>query len=255
MAQNKNNQLRKKNYSTNKNHNHVSAQLANSSAKKNSEEHATNNRNQNNNVSNNANHHTTNHTTTQTNTATNTHTQSIPQKNQQHEVSERHEYYKPTPRHHDNKVNWIAALCIIGGTIVVGIIATLLGGKMNEAYIPPPAYPPEWVFPVAWSIFYIAIGVAMFLSYVTIKDKQTRLINILIYSMHLFFNLLWTLFYFRLDLLIFSCIWLALVVISAIVVTYRFYKEHIVSGIIFTIYTLWLLYAMYLNLAITIINA
>lgn len=233
MAKSKSNKLKQTNYSSNKNRNHVRKQ-------------ANSQRTNNTNIS----HQITNNTSTRTTTET----KSIPQSQQSEQYQEKHEYYKPTPKHHDNKVNWIAALCIIGGTIVVGIIATLLGGKMNEAYIPPPAYPPEWVFPVAWSIFYIAIGVAMFLSYVTIKDKKTRLINIIIYSTHLFFNILWTLFYFRLNLLIFSCIWLAFVVISAIVVTYRFYKEHIASGIIFTIYTMWLLYAMYLNLAITIIN-
>ena len=248
MAQNKNNQLRKKNYSTNKNHNQ--SKSANFSSSKSQSDNNYSGHNQHGQITN----QTTSNTTTNTTSHTTTDTRPISQSQQSQQNQERREYYKPTPKHHDNKVNWIAALCIIGGTIVVGIIATLLGGKMNEDYIPPPAYPPEWVFPVAWSIFYIAIGVAMFLSYVTIKDKQTRLINVIIYSIHLFFNILWTLFYFRLNLLIFSCIWLALVVISAIVVTYRFYKEHIVSGIIFTIYTMWLLYAMYLNLAITIIN-
>ena len=237
MAQSKNNKLRHTNYNSNKSRNQVRAEAKNQ-----------------NNTQSNISHQTTNHTTSHTASKTTTNTQPIPQKEQSQEYQERHEYYQPTPKRHDNKVNWIAALCIIGGTIVVGIIATLLGGKLNEAYFPPPAYPPEWVFPVAWSIFYIAIGVAMFLSYVTIKDKQTRLINVIIYSIHLFFNILWTLFYFRLNLLIFSCIWLALVVISAIVCTYRFYKEHLASGIIFTIYTMWLLYAMYLILAITIIN-
>lgn len=244
MAQSKNNQLRNKNYSSNKNHNQTKIGNVSSAKPQNS----------NNNVAHNQSGQITNHTTSHTTSHTTTETKPLSQTKQSEQYKERHEYYKPTPKHHDNKVNWIAALCIIGGTIVVGIVATLLGGKLNEDYFPPPAYPPEWVFPVVWSILYIAIGVAMFLSYVTIKDKQTRLINIIIYSIHLFFNILWTLFYFRLNLLIFSCVWLALVVISAIVVTYRFYKEHIVSGIIFTIYTLWLLYAMYLNLAITIIN-
>ena len=244
MAQNKNNQLRKKNYSSNKNHNQTKSGNV-SSAKSQVD---------NNNASHNQSSQIANHTTSHTTSHTTTKTKPLSQSQQSEQYKESHEYYKPTPKHHDNKVNWIAALCIIGGTIVVGIIATLLGGKLNEDYFPPPVYPPEWVFPVVWSILYIAIGVAMFLSYVTIKDKQTRLINIIIYSIHLFFNILWTLFYFRLNLLIFSCVWLALVVISAIVVTYRFYKEHIVSGIIFTIYTMWLLYAMYLNLAITIIN-
>jgi len=148
----------------------------------------------------------------------------------------------------------LGALIIIGSTILVGIIATLLGGRMREGYIKPPAYPPDWVFPVVWSIFYIAIGIAAFIAYFSVNDNKKQMGDMIAFGVHMFFNLLWPLFYFRLNLLIFSTIWLAFMIITAIVVTYRFIKANLGAGIVWIIYTLWLMYAMYLSLGITILN-
>lgn len=150
--------------------------------------------------------------------------------------------------------NCIAGLIIIGSTIIVGVIATLLGSNLDDSVMKPPAYAPDWVFPVAWSILYIAIGVAAYLAYVHEPDKKKRKNDLICYGVHLFFNLMWPLFYFTLDLLIFSSIWLVAVVITAIIVTYKYYKTHLAPGIIFTIYTIWLLYALYLNLGIAMLN-
>lgn len=148
----------------------------------------------------------------------------------------------------------MAILIFFGSTLVVGVVATLLGGKLNEAYTKPPLYAPDWVFPVAWTILYIAIATAAFLANINIHDKKKKTCDGIWYGIHLFFNVLWPLFYFRLNLLVFSAVWLGITAITAIILTYKFYKSHIASGIIFTIYTLWLLYALYLNIAIAMLN-
>lgn len=160
---------------------------------------------------------------------------------------------KPKTRN-DNVRHAIGAIILIGTTLIVGGLASLLGGRMQDGLTKPPAFPPDWLFPVMWSIFYVAIGVAAYLAYFSVKDKKKRTCDLICYGIHLFFNMFWSLFYFRLNMLIFATIWLALVVITAIIVTFRYYKANLASGIIFTAYTLWLLYAMYLALGITILN-
>lgn len=148
----------------------------------------------------------------------------------------------------------VGLIILLGTTLLVGGVASLLGGKMRDGLIKPPAYPPEWLFPAMWCVLYIAIGIASYLAYFSVKDKKKRNDDLIFYAIHLFFNMFWAMFYFRLNMLIFATIWLAFVVISAIIVTYRYYKANYASGIIFTIYTLWLIYAMYLSLGITILN-
>lgn len=160
---------------------------------------------------------------------------------------------KPKTRN-DNVCHAIGAIILIGTTLIVGGLASLLGGRMQDGLTKPPAFPPDWLFPVMWSIFYVAIGVAAYLAYFSVKDKKKRTCDLICYGIHLFFNMFWSLFYFRLNMLIFATIWLAFVVITAIIVTFRYYKANLASGIIFTAYTLWLLYAMYLALGITILN-
>lgn len=152
---------------------------------------------------------------------------------------------------------WIDALLFIVGTIALGGLATLLGGQMFhfEGYKMPPATVPKIVFPIAWAIIYIAIGVSTFLMW---RDKEIgsdgRKVNLILYFVHMFFNVLWPLFFFRLNLPIVAVIWLIATIITACIVMYRYFTSNIVSGVIFNIYTLWLIYALYLNLGLVLIN-
>lgn len=152
---------------------------------------------------------------------------------------------------------WLEAIIIIGGTLALGGLATLLGGKMFdfEKYTKPAGIVPKIVFPICWSVLYVAIGVSTFLVW---RDKEikrkNRVADVVWYSVHMLFNVLWTLFFFRCGLLIVSCIDLTLAVITALVVMYRYYDSNLPAGIIFSVYVAWLIYAMYLNLAITILN-
>ncbi len=152
---------------------------------------------------------------------------------------------------------WVDALLFIGGTLLLGGLATLLGGQMFnfQSYKMPPATAPKIVFPIVWSIVYLAIGVSTFLIW---RDKEIkssgRKLNLILYFIHMFFNVLWPLFFFRLDLPIVSAIWLVFVIVSALVVMYRYFVTNLPAGIIFTIYSLWLIYALYLNLGLVLIN-
>ena len=149
---------------------------------------------------------------------------------------------------------WKIALIIIGITLLIGITGSLLGGTMRDGYQQPPCSPADWVFPVVWTINYIAIGFATFLVFMSDKDAARRRNDMIIYGVHLFFNLLWPLFFFRLDLVLFSIAWLVMNLMSATVVTCRYYTAKVWAGIILTVYVIWLLYALYLNIGIAILN-
>lgn len=179
--------------------------------------------------------------------------QNTPKQNEQEKQQKPNNNQKPKTKN-DKVRHAVGAIILIGSTLIVGGIASLLGGKMQDGLAKPPAYPPEWLFPVMWCIFYISIGIASYLAYFSVKDKKQRTLDLVFFGIHLFFNMFWSLFFFRLNMMIFATVWLAFVVISAIIVTFRYYKANLASGIIFTAYSVWLLFAMYLSLAITIIN-
>ena len=150
--------------------------------------------------------------------------------------------------------NWLLLLIFIGSPIIVGLLSSLLGGKMREDYIKPPAYPPDLLFTIMWCVLYIAIGIAAYLAYKSQKDNLKRKKDIIWFAIHLFFNLFWTLIFFRFDMLILATIWLLAMIVTAIGLTYRYFRCNLASGIIFTGYSLWLIFAMYLTLAITLLN-
>lgn len=150
---------------------------------------------------------------------------------------------------------WMVALIIIGCTLLIGVVGSLLGGKMKDTYIQPPMSPADWVFSVVWTINYIAIGFAAFLTYQSNQVASRRRNDLIWYAVHLFFNLLWPLFFFRLELLAFSIFWLVLNIVSAIIVACRFYKSNLIAGIIIIVYIMWLFNAFYLNCGVMVLNA
>jgi tryptophan-rich sensory protein len=151
---------------------------------------------------------------------------------------------------------WLDAIYFILGTLALGGVATLLGWPMFkfDNYPVPPLMAPDWLFPVAWTIIYIAIGVATFCMW---RDKQItakdRKFNLILYFIHMFFNITWPLLFFRLGLPIVACVWLALVLLFALITTWRYFVANLASGIIFCIYVIWLIYAFYLNIAICLL--
>lgn len=149
---------------------------------------------------------------------------------------------------------WVIAMIMIGVTLLVGFIGTALGGQMRDDYAQPPLSPANWVFPLVWTINYIAIALAAFMTYQANQITVRRRNDLIWYGIHLFFNMLWPLFFFRLNLLAFSIIWLGLNIVSAIIVACRFYKSYLASGIIFIIYIMWLFYAFYLNCGVMVLN-
>ena len=149
---------------------------------------------------------------------------------------------------------WAVALIIIGVTLLVGFAGSLIGGKMDGSYKQPPLHPADWVFPVVWTINYIGIGFAAFLTFQANQDRARRRNDLIWYGIHLFFNMLWPLFFFRLNLLAFSIFWLIFNIISAVIVACRFYKSFAAAGIIMIVYIMWLFYAFYLNCGVMVLN-
>ena len=117
-----------------------------------------------------------------------------------------------------------------------------------------------WVYyPLIFVLFFFVSGCVICYKYgqqhnYISQKEQDRKLNLILVFIHMFFNILWPLFFFRLDWAIFSVIWLILMIASACIVMYRYFYTNLPAGIIFNIYTLWLIYALYLNLGLVLIN-
>ena len=116
----------------------------------------------------------------------------------------------------------------------------------------PPAAPPSWLFPVVWGILFLLMGIAAYRVYLT--EHLGKGVALWIYGISLAVNFLWPLFFFRLKLLGFSAIWLALLLVLVLLTWRRFSGIDRVAGNLLIPYLLWLAFALYLNIGIWALN-
>lgn len=139
-------------------------------------------------------------------------------------------------------------LPIIGGAIV-GLITS---GYMDYQDIVKPLFsPPEIVFPIVWTILYILMGISYFLA---TKDNEDNKELDQIYLLQLFVNFIWPIIFFVLGMYFTAFLWIVLLIILVIVMIKELLKANKISGYLQIPYLIWLLFATYLNLGITLLN-
>ena len=139
-------------------------------------------------------------------------------------------------------------LPIIGGAIV-GLITS---GYMNYTdIVKPPLSPPGIVFPIVWTILYILMGISYF---ITTKDNESNKELDQIYLLQLLVNFLWPIIFFILRMYFTAFLWIILLIILVLVMIKELLKVNKVSGYLQIPYLIWLLFATYLNLGITLLN-
>ena len=139
--------------------------------------------------------------------------------------------------------------------LVGGLSSVITQGEMEafSALRQPPLSPPGWVFPVAWTILYLLMGIGMAIVWRK-SDGERRRRAITIWSVQLAANFLWPLLFFLWQLRLLSLVWLAVLLILVANMTSEFEKTSVNAARMQIPYLLWLLFAAYLNLGVWILN-
>lgn len=154
------------------------------------------------------------------------------------------------------KVNEIpklmVSLIIVFIVVAIGSVATSPQIPVWYATLARPAWaPPNWLFPVVWTILYILIGISLFLVWRKGLESKQALV---VFAVQLGLNLLWSLVFFGLHsivggLVIILMLWMA--ILANIIVFYRISKW---AGLILLPYLVWVSIASYLNYSIYLLN-
>ena len=128
----------------------------------------------------------------------------------------------------------------LGISLTVGNDASML--------VKPALYPPNMLFPIVWSIWYVLMTIGVYLSS---KDDDNVYI---IYFIQVVVNSFWTLIFFGLKLRLFAFIWLILLLVLVVIMSLKFYKNNKIAGYLQIPYINWILFAGYLNLSIYLLN-
>lgn len=140
--------------------------------------------------------------------------------------------------------------------LLVGIVSAMISSKGMAMYgtmSKPPLSPPAWVFPVAWTILYIMMGIASYFVFVSDADSKLKMMALLIYIIQLAMNFMWSIVFFNWKLYLVAFVWLIVMWGLVIICAFRFYGINKAAGYMMIPYIVWLTFAAYLNLGTYII--
>ena len=144
---------------------------------------------------------------------------------------------------------FIAIPVLIGG---LSALITMGNMQLFDSINKPPLAPPKWLFPVAWTILYIMMGIASYFLYKA--DSEEGREALVLYGIQLFFNFWWSIIFFNLKAYWFAAIWLFTMWIIILILLIKSKKIDVRSFWLLLPYFLWTTFAFYLNVGIAILN-
>jgi translocator protein len=163
---------------------------------------------------------------------------------------------KVKARNNRGKINWrilITSLAIVYLVAFIGSIFTM--SAVNSSWynlIKPSITPPNYVFPIVWSILFFLIALSLYFNWIT-ADKKEKSNIILVYGINFFLNILWSVLYFGMKnplIAFFDIIAMLVSIIAMISVSNKISKK---AAYLLIPYLGWVCFATILNL-LTIIR-
>ena len=154
------------------------------------------------------------------------------------------------------KIKWKPLIISILIPLAVGGLSAFLtrdGMMAFESLEMPPLSPPRWLFPLAWTILYVLMGIASYLVFTSGKPYRSKT-ALTFYGIQLIFNFFWSLIFFNLNEFLIAFVWLVIMLFFIIVTSVLFYRISRPAGYLLIPYILWVTFAGYLNLGIYLLN-
>ncbi len=164
-------------------------------------------------------------------------------------MKEKLEKYKPYIK------TFIVSIAI---PMAVGLLSALFTkGNMDiyDELIVPNIAPPGWLFPIAWSILYVLMGVSAGMIYLR-RNTDAPLVRqgLTNYSISLVLNFAWSIIFFNINAFLLAFIWLLLLFYFIIRTIFDYYKVDKAAAYLQIPYALWVAFAGYLNFYIWLMN-
>lgn len=153
------------------------------------------------------------------------------------------------------KINWLQLIISVGIIEGIGYLGSYLSGDMKPVYLPlakPPLAPPPWVFGIVWPILYALIGIAAYLIYRHHSPKSRH--ALIWFGIQLFFNFWWSILFFKFELFWAAAADIVIIGLTAAYTTYLFSKIDKIATWLMIPYLLWVIFAIYLNIGMAILN-
>lgn len=137
---------------------------------------------------------------------------------------------------------------------ILGFLGSIFGGvkKGFNNIIKPSFTPPSIVFPIAWTILYILMGISAYM--IETSDDVRKDKALTIYYIQLILNASWTIFFFKLKWFLFSTVLVLIIFGLTIYMIIEFYKIKKAAAYLNIPYALWLIFAGILSYNVYMLN-
>lgn len=148
-------------------------------------------------------------------------------------------------------------ICCLALPLGVGMLSAYLtkSNMMVFDYIKKPMLtPPSIVFPIAWTILYILMGLASYFAIIECKESNQAIYVMYPYIIQLILNFMWSIIFFnyqRYDIAFVVLIFMWIMVLRTMIF---FGTLNQINYYLLTPYLLWTSFAGYLNLMIVVLN-
>lgn len=136
--------------------------------------------------------------------------------------------------------------------VIGGIVAFLIRNSIDyTSLVQPVLAPPKILFPIAWTIIYLLMGISYYLYK---KDYEENGLLEVIYYLQLLVNALWSILFFLWKARFFSILWILLLDVLVLLLVALFWNKKKISALLNLPYLVWILFATYLTIGIYVLN-
>ena len=144
----------------------------------------------------------------------------------------------------------IIVLITFSASAIGGVVTSIYKEPWYSQIIQPSFSPPAWVFGPVWTTLYILMSIAIWLHWISNKDKN----SVKIYFVHIFFNGTWSIVFFGFHQISLALLNLLIILFFIIWLMRIYYSNNKFSFLLMIPYLLWSSYALILNASILYLN-
>ena len=133
-------------------------------------------------------------------------------------------------------------------TFGIALLPTIFINFDTDSLVKPLLFPPKILFPIVWTILYFLMSISLYLSSKYNKNLYKA------YGIQLILNSLWSPLFFMFKTYLFSTIELLILIVFVAIMIKEMKLENKLSAYLQILYFIWLLFALYLNVSIYILN-
>ncbi|MFA6254055.1 MAG: TspO/MBR family protein [Candidatus Paceibacterota bacterium] len=151
-------------------------------------------------------------------------------------------------------MKYLKLLISIAIPLLAGFIGSLfttpsIKSGWYETLTRPALTPPSWVFPIAWTILFILMGIALYLVWKRPINTKRHLAHLayLLFAAQLILNVWWSVLFFYLQKPSWALMEIVVLWLFVLFTTLTFKKIDRRAGWLLVPYLLWVIFAAYLN--------